>query len=79
MNNRSRVYRRAAAAVMLSLFASAALSTSAFAWGCFAEADNGAYGYSYNYSNRSGAIERALEECSARGRGCEIMDCDPDK
>jgi hypothetical protein len=54
-------------------------ATLAFAWGCVAVAQNGAYGYSYHFSSRSGAIQRALEECSARGRGCQIEDCDTEK
>ena len=33
--------------------------TSAFAWGCTAVARDGAYGYSYNYPTKQGAVRRA--------------------
>jgi hypothetical protein len=54
-------------------------TTGAFAWGCIAITESGAYGYSYSYSSRSGAVQRALEECSANGSGCKIVECDEEK
>ena len=69
--------------VVCIAFAAATFATvapsSAFAWGCYARGHHGVYGYSYNYGNRGGAIERALEECSARGSGCRIINCNPYK
>jgi hypothetical protein len=50
--------------------------TSAFAWGCTAVARDGAYGYSYNYPTKQGAVRRALRECSYRSyRRCRIAVC----
>jgi hypothetical protein len=52
--------------------------TAAFAWGCTAVARDGAYGYSYNYPNKRGAIRRALKECTDRTyHRCRIVQCDP--
>ncbi len=48
----------------------------AFAWSCQAAADDGTYGYSYNYGNRRDARRRALAECNARTYDdCYIVDC----
>jgi hypothetical protein len=54
----------------------AATIPEAFAWSCQATADDGTYGYSYNYPNRRGAKQRALAECNARTYDdCYIVDC----
>lgn len=48
----------------------------ALAWSCQAVADDGTYGYSYNYPNRRSARQRALAECDARTYDqCYIEDC----
>jgi hypothetical protein len=53
-------------------------TTSAFAWGCNAVANDGTYGYSYNYPNKRGAMARARAECEARTyRRCRVVSCDP--
>jgi hypothetical protein len=63
-----------ASAVVISTFA--ATIPQAFAWSCQAAADDGTYGYSYNYPNRRGAKQRALAECNARTYdSCYIVDC----
>ena len=50
----------------------------AFAWGCTAVADDGAYGYSNNYPNRKSARQRARAESSARTNyNCQVTSCDP--
>lgn len=52
--------------------------TQASAWGCFAQADDGTYGYSYNFNNKRGAKRRAEAECEARTyEDCYIVSCDP--
>lgn len=73
------MFKRIAVATVLGLVATTSLASSAFAWGCYAQGNGDVWGRSWHYSTRSGAIERALEECSARGRGCEIVDCDEDR
>jgi hypothetical protein len=56
----------------------ASLQTEAFAWGCYAQARDGTYGYSYNYPNRRSASARALAECAVRTyRRCRIIYCKP--
>lgn len=51
-------------------------AAEAFAWSCQATADDGTYGYSYNYPNRRGARQRALAECDVRTYDqCYIVDC----
>jgi hypothetical protein len=67
---------------LLALIVAAGIAgstTSAFAWGCIAITADGAYGYSYSYDNRGDAVQRALEECSAHGSGCQIVECEQDK
>lgn len=60
----------------MALFAESA--PQAFAWGCTAVADDGSYGYSYNYPNKRGARQRAKAECNARtNERCEVTSCDP--
>ncbi len=63
--------------VATAVIALTASTSSAFAWSCLAVARNGAEGWSYNYPNRGGAINRALSECYARGRGCHVVRCNP--
>lgn len=64
-----------------AVFASALVGASApqvFAWGCVAVANDGTYGYSYNYSNKKGARQRARAECDARTYDeCHVTSCDP--
>lgn len=56
----------------------AGLQTEAFAWGCYAQARDGTYGYSYNYPNKRSAAARALAECSVRTyRRCRVVYCKP--
>jgi hypothetical protein len=51
-------------------------ATSAFAWGCYAEARDGTYGWSYNYPHRRGAERRAHKECQVRThRKCRVIYC----
>ena len=52
-------------------------SNQALAWGCIAVSDSGgAYGYSYEYSDRGEAEDRALQECTSRtSEICEITEC----
>ena len=63
------------------IFISSLLASSApqaFAWGCTAVADDGAYGYSYNYPNKRAARQRARAECNARtSYECQVTSCDP--
>lgn len=69
-----KITRRALAAAMLLTVLGVA--PQAYAWSCQAEADDGTYGYSYNYSNRRDARRRALRECNARTYDkCYIVDC----
>ena len=59
----------------------AATIPEAFAWSCQATADDGTYGYSYNFDNEGAATQRALDECATRAttdQTCEITECDPD-
>ena len=53
-------------------------SNEARAWGCMARGSGTSYGYSYNYSNRWEAMDRALWECGTRSRfRCQITSCSP--
>ncbi|MDB5526036.1 MAG: hypothetical protein JWM58_3799 [Rhizobium sp.] len=67
--------------VVAGAFVSALLASSAphaFAWSCVAVADDGTYGYSYNYPNKKGARQRAKAECSERTYDdCHVTSCDP--
>jgi len=59
----------------------ASASTSARAWGCLAESDEGSNGYSYNYGKKRAAEKRALAECVKRtstNGWCEVTECNPD-
>jgi hypothetical protein len=54
------------------------VQTEAMAWGCVAVANDGTYGYSYNYGSRKAARQRARQECNARTYDeCYITSCDP--
>jgi hypothetical protein len=54
-------------------------SSAAFAWGCVAEAEDGASGWSNQYESRRDALKRALRECEAKtSEECEITDCNED-
>lgn len=46
-------------------------------WGCLAQARNGAWGNSWEYSNQGAARSRALSECRARSKGsaCSVSYC----
>ncbi len=46
-------------------------------WGCLAQARNGYWGNSWEYSSQSAARSRALSECRARSKGsaCSISYC----
>lgn len=74
--------KRKTALALAGVFAMALLADSApqaFAWGCTAVADDGTYGYSYNYPNKSGARARAKAECNERTNDrCKVVSCDPD-
>jgi Domain of unknown function (DUF4189) len=62
--------------------AMAASTGSALAWGCVAVAEDGTYGYSYNFGDRDSAVDRALNECASRAttdQVCEITDCSEDQ
>ena len=64
------------AAALLSLGMLATWQVPAFAWSCQAQANDGTYGYSYNYSNRRDARRRAKADCEARTYDeCYIVDC----
>lgn len=59
----------------------ASASTSARAWGCIAESDEGSNGYSYNYGKKRAAEKRALAECVKRTSTdgwCEVTECNQD-
>lgn len=63
---------------LLGLFVLALVSPMAgVAWdnyGAIAHSrSSGAWGYSYDYPSRSVAENRAMAECRARGRGCEVV------
>lgn len=63
------------------LLVSAGHSAPALAWGCVAEAEDGASGWSERYSTRQAALKRALQECAANAADedtCEITDCNQD-
>ncbi|MGV3553189.1 DUF4189 domain-containing protein [Rhizobium sp.] len=66
---------------VFAIVAAATLATSvpeAYAWSCQATADDGTYGYSYNYPNRKQARRRAMAECQARTNyDCYIAACQP--
>ena len=64
-------------AACCALAALGSVSNQALAWGCTAVSDSGgAYGYSYEYSDRGDAEDRALEECTSRtSEICEITEC----
>ena len=67
--------------IALSLSALTLSSSPAAAWGCVAVAEDGTYGYSYNFDDEDGARERALDECATRAttdQTCEITDCSED-
>jgi hypothetical protein len=56
-------------------------STSARAWGCVAESDEGSSGYSTNYDRKRAAEKRALAECVKRTSTdgwCEVTECNQD-
>ncbi|MBL0372356.1 DUF4189 domain-containing protein [Rhizobium sp. KVB221] len=56
----------------------ASFSSQALAWGCIAVAGDGTYGYSYNFSKKRDAKQRAKAECDIRTReACYIDSCDP--
>ena len=60
---------------------SAGQSSHAFAWGCVAEAEDGASGWSERFKTKQAAIKRAMSECEANaedGDTCEITDCNQD-
>jgi hypothetical protein len=68
----------AAAIITLALTCT---STSARAWGCLAESDEGSNGYSYNYGKKRAAEKRALAECVKRTSTegwCEVTECNED-
>ena len=54
--------------------AAAGTATSSQAWGCGAT-DGTARGRSWNFSNRSAALFRALSECAKRSPHCHIVSC----
>ena len=59
----------------------ACASTSAHAWGCVAESDEGSTGYSTNYGKKRQAEKRALAECVKRTSTdgwCEVTECNED-
>src|SRR5580704_17605458 len=51
-------------------------ATSGQAWG-FGATDGTARGRSWNFSNRSAALFRALSECAKRSAHCHIVSCSP--
>lgn len=64
-------------AVLVSVLAGH--SSPAFAWGCVAEAEDGASGWSNNYQSVRDARRRAVSECEANTSDtCEITDCNQD-
>lgn len=70
---------RIAFALLISASALAGASAPAMAWDCIAVSEEGSYGYSYNYDDKSSAIERALNECANRTTSdstCEIVECE---
>ncbi len=70
---------RASLLVVLAVSAAISSSSHAFAWGCVAEAEDGASGWSNNYSSKSAANKRAMAECNAKtDEPCEITDCNQD-
>ena len=65
-------------AAVTALALVATTETSAFAWGCYAQARDGAYGISYNYPNKRSAVRRALNECRYRTYyRCRVIWCKP--
>jgi hypothetical protein len=74
------INKSALTAVTVALLV-ACTSTSAYAWGCLAESDEGSNGYSYNYPNKRKAAKRALAECVKRtstSGWCEVTECNED-
>ncbi|MDB5524424.1 MAG: hypothetical protein JWM58_2187 [Rhizobium sp.] len=64
---------------VLAFGAVLAPTTNALAWGCVAEATDGASGWSNNYDTESDANARALRECHAKTSDtCKITDCNQD-
>ena len=63
------------------ILASAAMGSSApqaFAWGCYAQANDGAYGYTENYPNKQTARRQAKAQCQVRTNNpCHVTSCDP--
>jgi hypothetical protein len=53
---------------------SSATSSTGAAWGCGAT-DGVARGRSWNFSNRSAALFRALSECAKRSPRCHLITC----
>jgi predicted lipoprotein with Yx(FWY)xxD motif len=78
-----RLHKYTKIGIAIAALGVAAISStgSARAWGCVAVSENGTYGYSYNFDDRDGATNRALNECAKRAttdQTCEITDCSED-
>lgn len=75
------ILARSALAILAVAAALTTSSSTASAWGCIAESDQGSNGYSYQYGDEDGARERALNECANRtseDHVCEITECNQD-
>jgi hypothetical protein len=68
---------RTRAAVFVATLTLGAVAGSAAAsadFGAIAYAPkNGAYGFAYGFDSRNGAERKALRECAARGKGCQVV------
>lgn len=73
--------RKFSLSVAIVTIAITCASTSAHAWGCLAESDEGSNGYSYNYGKKRAAEKRALAECVKRTSTegwCQVTECNQD-